>query len=309
MGQWSDDPTVAGWLAENPAAADTAYSEVTPHPDATTDTATGAALDDTVTGQRPTPGDVRGGVGSGDPTQQFPAVDVPVNLDAPRTGGYQAAGQGYPSAAPSAGLTSPAAVPVHHRNRIVVWAGRYRWPLAIVGAAVVVLVATIAVLGTTASGPAPKAAGSGIVIPSGAASAPAAADADCPTGTQGPTTTGRDGGGTDSGPAVIKAFEHAYYVDRSGDKARAVVSPTAKNASGAPFSSGPQLQASIDKFIAPQTLHCVSITDRGAGLYAVTLTETPPHGVNGQVYHQLIQTTTDQGRTWIVSIATDPAFP
>src|SRR3546814_15456335 len=52
--------------------------------------------------------------------------------------------------------------------------------------------------------------------------------ADCPNRSENGVITGRDPGGTSSGPAVIKAFEHAYFVQRSGVQARAVAAPLAR---------------------------------------------------------------------------------
>lgn len=318
-GDWTNDPAVADWLhpaddrdttpaVEHDGEQALAYSEPT--------------VDRHDTGSD---ADVRGGVGIDDPTEQFTAPtfdDVDTTGTHPVSAGA-AARAGEATVPPPAGhvpgesmlgLTMPSASapPRRRGGRATAWARQYRVPLMAVGAVVVALVGALAIMGLSGndSDTDKTADGPGIAIPSasGASPVPAAANADCPTTTKGPVSTGRDAGGTDSGPNVIKGFEYAYYVTRSGDQARAMVTPNAKSASGAPFSSGAQLQASIDKFIDPQTLHCVSITDRGAGLYAVDLTETPPRGETPAVYHQLIQTTTDRGRSWIVSI-TDADTP
>ncbi|WP_249146204.1 hypothetical protein [Gordonia sp. SCSIO 19800] len=124
----------------------------------------------------------------------------------------------------------------------------------------------------------------------------AAVDDDCPEGVDGPVTTGNDSGDQESGPGVIKAFDYAYYVDRSGERARAVATPTGVGSTQA-------LQASIDG-LPPDTGHCLRITDRGNGLYAVQLTETRP-GEQPIVYPQLIQTVQADGKTWIASIKKD----
>ncbi len=125
-----------------------------------------------------------------------------------------------------------------------------------------------------------------------------AADADCPSSSAGSVTKGRDVGGTDSGPNVIKAFEHAYYVKRSGAEARALAAPTAQ------IGTAEQMQSGIDS-IDEGTLYCTTITDRGAGLYALELTEIRLRGEAPVTYHQLVQTTSTDGRTWIVSIKKD----
>ena len=172
----------------------------------------------------------------------------------------------------------------------------------LVAVAAVVVMAGFAVSG--GGGGDEKPAGEGIAIPpasSAVTSPPANADADCPNKTDGPVTTGRDAGGTDSGPGVIKAFDYAYYVDRSGEKARSLVTPTGKTG------TAQQIQAGIDR-VDPKTLHCLKITDKGAGLYAVELSEIAPRGGETNVFHQLVQTSTDAGRTWIVSIEKDPSI-
>ncbi len=126
--------------------------------------------------------------------------------------------------------------------------------------------------------------------------ATAAVDDDCPEGVDGPVTTGNDSGDQESGPGVIKAFDYAYYADRSGERARAVATPTG-------VGSTQELQASIDALPA-DTGHCLRITDRGNGLYAVQLTETRP-GEQPIVYPQLIQTVQANDKTWIASIKKD----
>lgn len=304
---WANDPTVAGWLATDAATPATSENG---HVD---DGYRVADVDEPIAADAVRPRSaVRGGVGIDDPTEQFPAavgdpdreVDAATLLPTHHNPGVRSGG--HPVAEQTLGLSVPSAVPARSRGgNAATWAKRYKWPLALVAAAVVTVVGTIAVQGAVGGDTAPKADGPGIAIPSAQDSAApvAGANADCPTGTQGPVTTGRDAGGTDSGPGVIKAFEFAYYVDRSGEKARSMVTPAAK------FSTAAQLQASIDKFIDPQTLHCVAITDRTAGLYAVELTETPPRGQAPVVYHQLVQTTTAGNRTWIVSISADKDAP
>ena len=137
--------------------------------------------------------------------------------------------------------------------------------------------------------------------PSAIAAPPAAAeqDADCPNRTDGPVTTGRDAGGTTSGPAAIKAFEHAYFVDRSGAKAREVVAPLAR------VPSAQEIQGGIDTQLAPGTGHCLRITDRTGGLWGVELTMLPPAGAEPEVLRQLISTAVVDGRTLITAITKD----
>lgn len=120
--------------------------------------------------------------------------------------------------------------------------------------------------------------------------------ANCPDDETGSVTTGRGEGGVVGGPDVIKRFQHGYYVDRKGATAREVVRPDAA------VGSGPQLDASIARLPDP-TQYCLQITDRGQGLWAVQLIEVTP--VQRTVYPQLVQTTEQDGRTWITSIQAD----
>ncbi|AFR51494.1 putative membrane protein (plasmid) [Gordonia sp. KTR9] len=122
---------------------------------------------------------------------------------------------------------------------------------------------------------------------------------ECPEKTAGPVTVGNDAGDQRSGPGVIKAFDYAYYVRRSGAQARAVATPNGVGATQA-------LQASIDALPA-ETRHCLRITDRGNGLFAVQLTQISPDGGQPTVYPQLIQTVQAGGKTWIASIRKDTA--
>lgn len=123
----------------------------------------------------------------------------------------------------------------------------------------------------------------------------AVADADCPSTVRGNVTTGRDRGDQTSGVGVVKAFDYAYYVRRDAVAARALGTPAAR------MGSAQQMQPFIDKRI-PGTRHCLSITDEGKGLYTVELTETAPGGGAPTVFRKRVQTTTTDGKSWIVSI-------
>ncbi|MEU3475885.1 hypothetical protein [Rhodococcus sp. NPDC006774] len=124
-------------------------------------------------------------------------------------------------------------------------------------------------------------------------------DADCPNRTDGPVTTGRDAGGTTSGPDAIKAFEYAYYVQRSGAKAREVVAPLAR------VPTAEEIQGGIDSQLAQGTGHCLKITDRTGGLWGVELTVVPPAGAEPEVLPLLISTAVIDGRTLITAITKD----
>ena len=127
-----------------------------------------------------------------------------------------------------------------------------------------------------------------------------AEDADCPNRTDdNGVITGRDPGGTSSGPAVIKAFEHAYFVQRSGAQARSFVAPLGR----APTAE--QIQTGIDSALAPGTRHCVAITSRGDGLWGVEVTMLPPGAGEPETSRQLFQTAEVEGRTLITAITKD----
>ena len=135
----------------------------------------------------------------------------------------------------------------------------------------------------------------------GAPAAPVAPveDADCPNRSDNGVITGRDPGGTTSGPAVIKAFEHAYYVERNGTKARSYGTELARMGTAA------SMQAFIDTQLPPGTTYCTRITDRGAGLFSLELSEIPPGGGEPLLIRQLVQTAEVDGRTLITAITKD----
>ncbi|MGF6884045.1 hypothetical protein ABIA39_003714 [Nocardia sp. GAS34] len=109
--------------------------------------------------------------------------------------------------------------------------------------------------------------------------------------------SGTDPGGTGSAPDAILAFERAYYVQRSGYAARAVVAPDAK------VPAADQIQRGINK-TPVGTRYCVSIT-RGSPdgtQWEVRLTEQKPTK-DPKTYTQIITTQTVGGRTLIAAIA------
>lgn len=116
--------------------------------------------------------------------------------------------------------------------------------------------------------------------------APAAAESD-------PTACRTDPGDQKSGAGVIAAFEHAYYVTRSGTAVRALTTPDTS------LPAQEKIQAGIDT-VPTGTTHCVRITPISAGIYSVALTEMRP----GQPPTQFPQTITAKefdGR-WFVDV-------
>ncbi|MFC9556057.1 hypothetical protein ACFTWF_35135 [Rhodococcus sp. NPDC056960] len=101
-------------------------------------------------------------------------------------------------------------------------------------------------------------------------------------------------GGTDSGPQAILAFDHGFYVARSGTQARRVVAPDSQVA------SAEQLQEGIDQ--TPEgTEHCLSIRPLAPGEWAVDVQEKRPNGeVN--VYPQIFRTDNLGGQVLVTAI-------
>lgn len=117
--------------------------------------------------------------------------------------------------------------------------------------------------------------------------------ASAPTTKTDPTACRTDPGDQKSGPGVIAAFEHAYYVTRSGTAVRELTTPDTS------LPSKEKIQAGIDT-VPTGTTHCVRITPISAGIYSVALTEMRP----GQPPAQFPQTITAKeldGR-WFVDV-------
>lgn len=116
--------------------------------------------------------------------------------------------------------------------------------------------------------------------------APVAAETDA-------TACRTDPGDQKSGAGVIAAFEHAYYVTRSGTAVRALTTPDTS------LPAQEKIQAGIDT-VPSGTTYCVRSTPIAAGIYSVALTEMRP----GQPPAQFPQTITAKeldGR-WFVDL-------
>ncbi|MGW0179394.1 hypothetical protein [Nocardia sp. NPDC003345] len=168
----------------------------------------------------------------------------------------------------------------------------------LVAAVVLLGVATAVVLYLLSPGT-PGAAGSddgaGLRFTSGAAGAiPVAAR--CPDERSGAVVRGAGPGGTDSGPDTILRFQYAYYVQRSGIEAHAVVAP------GAPVPPAEVIQAGIDS-VATGTGHCVRIVTGAPGEHTVEVTEYRPGGEPVTYSRQTVTTAVVDGRTLITGIS------
>ncbi|MDV8070824.1 hypothetical protein R4P64_30325 [Rhodococcus sp. IEGM 1366] len=110
-----------------------------------------------------------------------------------------------------------------------------------------------------------------------------------------PSACRTDQGDQETGAGVIAAFEHAYYVTRSGAGVRALATPD----TSLPLAD--KIQAGIDS-VAVGTTHCVRITPITAGVYSVVLAEMRP-GIAPAQYPQTITTKDIDGRWFVDSIS------
>ncbi|MFI7004735.1 hypothetical protein [Nocardia sp. NPDC050175] len=125
----------------------------------------------------------------------------------------------------------------------------------------------------------------------------ASAGAQCTAERVGNRIKGNDPGGFDSGPGAIFAFQHAYYVTRSGEEARAATTPDAA------VEPADAIQRGIDT-VPAGTTYCVAITPGAfAGQYMVVVTENRPGRTPVTYNPQLVTTTKDEGRTLISAIS------
>ncbi|MFD4438668.1 hypothetical protein ACFWPK_02695 [Nocardia sp. NPDC058519] len=146
-------------------------------------------------------------------------------------------------------------------------------------------------------GPAPAStAASTPLVPSSASPV----TVECPTEQIGAMVRGNGSGGTESGIAAILAFQHAYYVARSGDQARTLV------AAGAVAPSAAAIQAGIDS-TPVGTTHCVEITPGAfADQYLVKITAFRPDSAPSTYTPQLVETAVVGKKTLITSFGAAP---
>ncbi len=145
-----------------------------------------------------------------------------------------------------------------------------------------------------------------VTPPVTAAASPAPiATADCEHRRDADEVSGTDPGGTSSGPDAILAFERAYYVQRSGSAARAVVTDDATVTSSLGSSAFPpaeNIQRGINQ-IPVGTRYCVQVT-RGStdgSQWEVRLTQQKP-GEQPHTFTQIVTTRTISDRTLIAAI-------
>lgn len=139
---------------------------------------------------------------------------------------------------------------------------------------------------------------------SSAATTPASGDqvkkevaAKCVAGGDDKAVVGNDAGDRKSGPGVIKAFDHAYYVERSGKKAHEVLDPGLKG------TTEESLQKAIDD-LPEGTGHCLWITETEKDNFDVKLGEYIPEqgDVKEVIHEQKIRVAEKDGTYTIVGI-------
>ncbi|MGK8490934.1 hypothetical protein [Nocardia asiatica] len=118
----------------------------------------------------------------------------------------------------------------------------------------------------------------------------------CPTERTDGVVRSAEAGGTGSGPDAVLSFQYAYYVERSGERARAAVAPDAD------VQPAWVIQRGIDS-VPVGTAHCVRIVSSGDNRYSVEVTEYRPGGVPATYNRQTVTTAVIDGRTLITGIA------
>lgn len=120
----------------------------------------------------------------------------------------------------------------------------------------------------------------------------------CAPSTEPSVVRGNGPGGTTTGPEVILAFEHAYYVARDAVAARALVT---ENAEVSPLD---RIRFGIDT-IPVGTKHCVTIRPKSEGAWLVEIAEVRPGGKQVKYNPQAITTVQDGDRTKISAIVAE----
>ncbi|MFJ2834250.1 hypothetical protein ACIO52_02690 [Nocardia sp. NPDC087230] len=130
--------------------------------------------------------------------------------------------------------------------------------------------------------------------------APEHAITDCPHTRTTALASGADAGDTTSAVSVIFAVQHAYYVDRSGTKAREFVTADAK------VPPAEEIQAGIDT-VPVGTRYCVSIVPTSPARWQVHVREQRPGQLPELLATLIIHTATEpDGTSKITAISEGP---
>ncbi|MEV6771484.1 hypothetical protein AB0N05_22955 [Nocardia sp. NPDC051030] len=132
--------------------------------------------------------------------------------------------------------------------------------------------------------------------PATAAAPTTAAALSCPSKRDGNLTIGNGSGSTRTGAEAILGFQHAFYTDRSGVKARSFVAPDSVNVSTAEVIQ----KDGIDP--TPKGVsYCVRIVEVAPETYDADLTVHSPDGTTA-VYPQRITTVDREGKHLIFAL-------
>ncbi|WP_040797142.1 hypothetical protein [Nocardia higoensis] len=164
--------------------------------------------------------------------------------------------------------------------------------------AILVLIASVigALVLVRLSGDRPGAAPASTPMRFTAGSAQAGITTGCPTEHFDRVLRSAAAGGDTSGPDAVLGFQYAYYVERSGERARQFVAPDAA------VPSAEIIQRGIGT-VPVGTTHCVRVTTIGENMYAVEVTEYRPGGAPATYNKQTVTTEVVGGRVLISGIA------
>lgn len=135
----------------------------------------------------------------------------------------------------------------------------------------------------------------GYVVTRGAVSPAAEQDVGCVEVSEPGRVVGSGPGSLSTPAGAVLAFDHAYYVERSAEKAFAAVAPSSRM-------TEEQLRADGVEQVADGTAHCVEVRELSPTLLEVDLTEYPPEA-DPVLIRQRVRVAENPDGTWgIVSI-------
>lgn len=141
-------------------------------------------------------------------------------------------------------------------------------------------------------------AGSGVfgfVLTSGVAAGSGAGATDCAAVEEPGRVVGSGPGSLETPAGAVLAFDHAYYAERSAQKAFEAVSPESR------MTEARLRQEGVEQ-VAEGTTHCVDVTEISPTLLEVTLTESPPDAEPVEIRQRVRVEESPDGTWGIVSI-------
>ncbi|MGX1596698.1 hypothetical protein ACWIDS_06470 [Dietzia maris] len=135
----------------------------------------------------------------------------------------------------------------------------------------------------------------GFVVTRGAVSPADERDTGCVEVAEPGRVVGSGPGSLETPAGAVLAFDHAYYVERSAEKAFEAVAPSSRM-------TEEQLRVEGVERVPEGTTHCVDVRELSPTLLEVDLTEYPP-GADPVLIRQRVRVAENPGGTWgIVSI-------